>query len=87
MQNILKELCWFCQEHNRIVSSDLRKAELTFGKYETLFLKQLKGKNLKTFKKMVDASLDMSFHSNEDGFIIGAKVGARLVLELLVNQV
>jgi len=85
MENILKALYWFYQENNRIVSSDLRNAEHALGKYETFFLKRLKGKNLKMFKKMVDASLDMSFHSNEDGFIGGAKFGAKLVLELLFN--
>jgi len=88
MENILKELHWFCIESKGCsagVNPDIREASKTLDKYETFFLKRLKGKNLKIFKKMVVASLDMSFHSAEDGFILGAKVGAKIIMELLVN--
>jgi len=88
MQSILKELCWFCQDTNErsgVQNPGIRKATHTLDKYETFLLKRLKGKKLKMFRKMIAASLDMSFHSNEAGFIDGAKFGAKLVLELLVN--
>ena len=86
MENILKELCWLCSELKGCVESpSVQEAAKTLDKYETFFLKRLKSKDLKKFKKMVDASFNMSFHSNEDGFIDGIKFGAKLVLELLVN--
>ena len=88
MENVLKELCWFCQEAkvpNGIINQDTLKVAKTLGEYEDFLLERLKGKNLRIFKKMVEVSFDMNFHSVEDGFIDGAKIGAKLILELLFN--
>ena len=88
MKNILEELFWLnidIKARNKIVNSNVRQAEHTFGKYEEILLKRLKGRNLKVFKKMISASFNLAECTEKTGFTDGAKVGAKIMIEILAS--
>jgi len=88
MKNILRELHWLNDDiklRNRITNPNIQKAGRELAKYEEILLKRLTGKNLRIFKKMVDATIDFAACNVEESFTDGAKIGARIIFELLVN--
>jgi len=86
MESMLEKLCWISQEENpNNLSKNLQKALNTFCKYENILSECLTGKELATFNKLIDAICEMDAHIEIDNFISGMKVGAKLVLELLVE--
>jgi len=88
MENILKELHYLNDDikaRNRAINANARKTEHLLAEYEEFLLKRLKGKDLRILKKMTDVLLDFAADNAENAFANGAKIGAKLIIDLLVS--
>ena len=62
----------------------LNKATVTFSECEDILLKKLAGENLDIFIKAVNAADDMAVNLAIDNFSVGAKLSAKLMIEILM---